>query len=370
MPVKTGVRPSTRGTPTPVQHTQPRIAVVDDPRFDAHRARGHHPECPERLDAARSGLLSTVPETHRVRIAARPVRTDEAERVHGTTYLSQLADALSRGSGHLDPDTYFSPGSREAAWAAAGGAAELARTLLVGDVRRGVALLRPPGHHARPGGAMGFCMLNNVAIAATVALEHGAERVCIVDWDVHHGNGTQDRFFDDPRVLFISLHQWPFYPGSGRPEEVGAGEGQGRTVNVALPAGSGPGIYGEAFRQLVLPLLDAFGADLTLVSAGFDGHTRDPLASLDLDTPTYAAMTTALALQAERAGHGRLGLILEGGYDLAALEESIAAVGHALLGHGTDLPEVHPRADERRALERTIERVAPHWPGIDLGPER
>jgi acetoin utilization deacetylase AcuC-like enzyme len=347
-----------------VERTAHPIAIVDDPRFDAHRAHGPHPERPERLEAARSGLAAAIPEACRVSVPVRPVRPEEARLVHETSYVERLEAALDRGQTAWDPDTYLTPGTRDAAWGAAGAAIDLAETLLAGRTRRGMALIRPPGHHARPDNAMGFCLLNNVALAAAAALEHGAERVCILDWDVHHGNGTQDRFFDDPRVLFVSLHQWPLYPGTGSPAEVGGGAGRGHTINIALPEGSSSEIYGEAFRRLVLPVLDAFQSDLTLVSAGFDAHARDPLAGLELEASTYAAMTTALIQQAERAGHGRLGLFLEGGYDLQALEASVAAVGHALLGEVTDLPEDRPRPAEREALEATMRLVAPHWPNV------
>jgi acetoin utilization deacetylase AcuC-like enzyme len=200
---------------------------------------------------------------------------------------------------------------------------------------------------------MGFCLLNNIALAATAALDAGAERVAIVDWDVHHGNGTQDAFYEDPRALFISLHQWPFSPGTGRPEEVGVGRGSGLTVNLAMPEGSGPEAYGAAFRDVVLPSLEAFGADLLLVSAGFDAHGRDPLGGLSLDDATYGAMATALLRHAEGLGHGRVGFVLEGGYDLTALEGSVEAVARALGGESTDLPEGALKAGERAAIDRT-----------------
>ncbi|MFW5875600.1 MAG: histone deacetylase [Myxococcota bacterium] len=347
---------------TPLK-AEPKIAIVDDARFDQHHSVRYHPERPERLEAARAGLARSLPPERRLAIAARPVRPEEVGRVHPNRYLDALERALARGAGQLDPDTYFGPGTREAAWMAAGGAADMAMALMEDRAKRGVALLRPPGHHARPATAMGFCLLNNVAIAATAALERGAERVAIVDWDVHHGNGTQERFYGDPRVLFISLHQWPFFPGTGTANEVGSGEGRGRNVNVALPSGSGPEIFGEAFRRLVRPLLDAFDAQLTLVSAGFDAHARDPLAGMELDAGSYAAMGSALVEQAEQAGHGRVGLVLEGGYDLRALEESTAAATRALLGERTPLPEGRPKEAERRALDETIAQTRPHWSG-------
>jgi acetoin utilization deacetylase AcuC-like enzyme len=208
---------------------------------------------------------------------------------------------------------------------------------------------------------MGFCMLNNVALAASTALACGARRVAIVDWDVHHGNGTQAAFYDDPRVLFISLHQYPFYPGTGAPDEVGNGAGRGHTANIALPRDQGPETYGYAFRRLVLPLLERFSADLILVSAGFDAHRRDPLAQMRLDRESYQAMGSALVDHAERAGHGRVGLVLEGGYDLYALEESVAGATHALMGERLPLPEDAPQPVGRDAVEQTRRALEPYW---------
>jgi acetoin utilization deacetylase AcuC-like enzyme len=227
--------------------------------------------------------------------------------------------------------------------------------------RRGIALLRPPGHHAEPGRPMGFCLLNNIAVAAHAARAAGARRVAIVDFDVHHGNGTQAAFYDDPDVLFVSLHQYPLYPGTGAPREVGAGAGRGRTVNLALPPEQGPETYGAAFRQVVVPVLDAFGADVVLVSAGFDAHARDPLAQMELDSAGFAALTSALVAHAERAGHGRVGLLLEGGYDLVALEQSVAAVTRALRGERTELPTGKVPSSASDAIAATRAALSPFW---------
>lgn len=342
------------------------LAVVDDERFDLHAPQGYHPERVERLAAARSGLAAIPRAAWRLRPAEAATAEDLA-RVHGVGYLRRLDRELVGAAGHLDADTYFSAGTREAAWLAAGSAAALARDLLAGRSTRGLALLRPPGHHATADAAMGFCLLNNVAVAAAAALTAGARRVAVVDWDVHHGNGTQDAFYEDPRVLFVSLHQWPFYPGTGAATEVGRGPGIGKTVNLALPAHSGPETYASAFRDVVLPLLDAHGADLTLVSAGFDAHERDPLASMCLDAPTYGALASALVAQAERggAGHGRVGFVLEGGYDLQALEASVGAVARAAVGERSALPEGRPPADGAAAIERTRRALAPYWAALD-----
>ena len=338
------------------------IAIVDDERFDAHhdRAAGH-PESPERLLAARSGLYAALPEAQRLPVAAHPASGDELGRVHDAQYVRALRERLAHGSGNLDPDTYFNPATAEAAWLAAGGAAELVRCIMRGEALRGIALLRPPGHHAEPAAAMGFCMLNNIAVAAHAALAAGAERVAIVDWDVHHGNGTQHAFYDDARVLFVSLHQYPFYPGTGSPRELGRGAGLGSTANLALPAGQGPETYAYAFERVVLPLLDRFAPDLVLVSAGFDAHARDPLAQMALDSESYQAMTSALLAQAERTGHGRLALVLEGGYDLRALEQSVRLVARALAGDRLALPTELPRSAGRDAVELTRTALQPIW---------
>jgi acetoin utilization deacetylase AcuC-like enzyme len=338
------------------------VAIVDDPRFDAHHdGSGHHPECPERLDAAREGLNLGLGEAARNAVTAREITTDELARVHSLAYVERLQARLCNGFGHLDPDTYFSPGTREAAWLAAGGVVDMAQGLVTGTYKRGVALLRPPGHHAVAAASMGFCLLNNVALAASAALAQGLKRVAIIDWDVHHGNGTQDMFYQDANVLFTSLHQYPFYPGTGAPSEIGCEAGTGYTANLALPADSGPETYGAAFREVVLPMLRQYQPELVLVSAGFDAHQRDPLASMNLDRQTYGALASSLIDLVDSLGHGRIGFVLEGGYDLYALSDSVQEVARALLGTRTELPFGRLHARERQAIEYTRKQLAPHW---------
>jgi acetoin utilization deacetylase AcuC-like enzyme len=338
------------------------IAIVDDLRFDAHEERsGHHPECPERLVAARQGLYASVDDALRLGVPARDATTSELARVHTPQYLGLLRNGIGSGYGNLDADTYFSPGTRDATWLAAGGAIDLATTLTNGGAKRGVALLRPPGHHATPGTSMGFCLLNNIALAASSALASGMKRVAIVDWDVHHGNGTQDAFYADPRVLFISLHQFPLYPGTGAAREIGDGPGRGFSANLAMPARSGDEAYGAAFREVVLPLLRAHAPELVLVSAGFDAHARDPLASLELSTAGYGAMASALLDIVDELGHGRIGFVLEGGYDLQALEASVAQVGASLTGQRIELARGTLRAQERAAIDATLHALSPYW---------
>ena len=315
----------------------PPIAIVDDRCFDRHRSAEPHPERPERLVAARGGLESALPSSQRLNVAARAATEEELLAVHAPEYLERLERELAGSWGHLDGDTYFCPDTREAAWLAAGGAVELCDAIMDGRAHRGLALLRPPGHHACRSRAMGFCLLNNVAVAAGAALARGADRVAIVDWDVHHGNGTQDIFYEDDRVLFISTHQWPLYPGTGSARETGSGDGSGYTVNVPMPPGAGPNAYGEAFREIVLPALRRFEADLVLVSSGLDAHRRDPLAQIQLDSEAFGAMTTALCRHVDDLGHGRLALCLEGGYDLEAIEGATSEIVSALLGRGREL---------------------------------
>jgi acetoin utilization deacetylase AcuC-like enzyme len=331
------------------------LAIVDDPRFDLHRAEGPHPERPARLDAARAGLRAALGDSAGISLEARTASPDELAVVHAAPYLRDLERTLDgHPRGRLDEDTYFGPETREAAWYAAGGAIQLAEALMAGTSRRALALLRPPGHHAEPDRAMGFCLLNNIALAARAAQRAGARRVAIIDWDVHHGNGTQHAFEQDPDVLFVSLHQWPLYPGTGGPHEIGRDAGLGRTANLALPAGSGDEVYGEAFRRVVLPLVRAHAPDLILVSAGFDAHARDPLAAMELSEAAYAGMTTALVDAADALGHGRVGFVLEGGYDLVALEVSVAATVRAAVGATrTELPTGRIPEAALEAIERT-----------------
>src|SRR5215470_9472159 len=232
------------------------VGVVIDELFLGHVPQGLHPERPERLAAVARALAENGLRDRAKLGPARAAAADDLTRVHELSYLADLERLVPGRTGWLDEDTYFSPGSWKAALAAAGGAADLARAVVDGKLDRGLAVVRPPGHHATPGRAMGFCLLNNVAVAAAAARAAGLARVAIIDWDVHHGNGTQDIFWTDPNVLFVSSHQYPFYPGTGASIEVGGGEGAGKTVNLPLPEGCGDAEYMAAFLEVVLPVLD------------------------------------------------------------------------------------------------------------------
>jgi len=307
--------------------------LVDDPLFMEHRARGYHPERPERLVAAKHAI--DIVKARGVGFETLPPRDateDEIARVHTKAYIDEL-ETTSGLFAALDDDTYLSPKSVPAAFRAAGGAIAMVESLLdAKGPKQGVALIRPPGHHARPSSGMGFCLLNNVAIAAHAALARGIERIAIVDWDVHHGNGTQESFYEDPRVLFTSLHQYPFYPGTGAASETGAGKGEGFTVNIPLSQNAGDMAYAAAFERVVLPVLESYAPELVLISAGFDAHARDPLASMVLTPEAYRQMSQGVAAIAARSAAGRVGVVLEGGYDLGGVSDSLIATLEGLAG--------------------------------------
>ncbi|MCA9585424.1 MAG: histone deacetylase [Myxococcales bacterium] len=321
--------------------------LLSDPRFFQHRAGAYHPERPERLDAARAAVeqsrLAFMP------LEPRLATAEELARVHTPAFVEWLA-SMEGKQAFIDADTFVSPRSAEIARLAAGGTVAMVDALVDGPLRRGVALVRPPGHHARADQAMGFCLLNNVAVAAAHARARGLGRVAIIDWDVHHGNGTQEMFYDDPSVLYVSTHQFPFYPGTGAVLETGTGEGTGHTVNVPLTAGGGDGVFRGAFERIILPVLDEFAPDLVLVSAGFDASARDPLAEMTLTADAFGWMARELRRVADRHAGGRIALVLEGGYDLIALETGLLAATRGIVeGVGIDIPRDVDAADIGRA---------------------
>jgi acetoin utilization deacetylase AcuC-like enzyme len=339
----------------------PRALVIDDPRFDRHAPLGHHPERPERLVAAREAIARASAAGVRFdRVEPRAATDDELARAHDRRFVEALTK-LRGERGYLDPDTYVSAASVETARLAAGSLISMVDAIIDGPVPKGVALLRPPGHHARPAKAMGFCLLNNVAIAAAHARSRGLERVAVVDWDVHHGNGTQEIFWSDPHVLYVSTHQSPFYPGTGAADEVGDGGGQGFTVNVPLAAGGGDGVYARAFERVVLPVVESYAPDLLLVSAGFDAAARDPLAQMELSSNAFGWMARELARLAGRSARGRMALVLEGGYDLVALE---AGLGSAIDGMLADRAEsINPTDDD--GITRAALYAKKSWSHVD-----
>jgi acetoin utilization deacetylase AcuC-like enzyme len=301
--------------------------IVRDPAYLKHVAGDHHPESPERLSRIYEMLEELGPSLNIREIPARNATQAEISAVHDPRYVSHIASTAGRSETLLDPDTGACSDSWDAASRAVGGLLNLLDAVMAGGVRNGFALVRPPGHHAERRRAMGFCLFNNVALAARHALnEHGMERVAIVDWDLHHGNGTQNAFYDDARVLFVSAHQYPHYPGTGGIREVGQGPGEGFTVNIPLPPGIGDIEYATVFHAIVAPVLEAFRPQLILVSAGFDAHAKDPLGGLNLTEEGYEQMVQMLMHLAAEFCSDRLVLTLEGGYNPRALRDSVARV--------------------------------------------
>jgi len=336
--------------------------VITDKRFLEHDPGRGHPESPARLDAVQTDLAGAP--IAGVTVEAPRFATDaEIEAVHPAGYREAL-ESLAGRSSQLDPDTVMSPGSWDAVRLAAGAAVDAALATLSGRARNAFALVRPPGHHAVPDRAMGFCLLNNAAIAAEAARRAGAARVLIVDWDVHHGNGTQDIFAGRDDVLYMSVHQYPFYPGTGAAEDVGRGKGAGFTLNVPLEAGSTDGDYDEVFKSLVIPVIDQFRPELLLISAGFDAHEQDPLARMRLSIPGYAALTKSLCDAADRHCHGRLVAVTEGGYDLTALKGCLESTIAILDGAPVQPPPDAPRPATQRsrmAIAQTRSAHGKYW---------
>ncbi len=304
------------------------LGYVLDEIFGAsgHRAPSGHPERPARFDAIRDALNEANLATRGTQVPIRAATDDELARVHASGYLQDLEKVVPGKQGWLDGDTYFSPGTWDAARAAAGTTAQLALGVLKGELSRGIAVVRPPGHHATRDRAMGFCLLNNVAVAAAAARAAGAARVAIIDWDVHHGNGTQDIFWDDPDVLYMSVHQYPYYPGTGAPTEIGGEKARGATVNVGLPGGARDEDYAAVFDHVFVPKLLAYKPDLVLVSAGFDAFEHDPLAGMRVTHEGFARMARRLRAVADRTAGGRIVAVLEGGYDLDGLAGGMTKV--------------------------------------------
>jgi acetoin utilization deacetylase AcuC-like enzyme len=306
------------------------VLILAGPTGDHHHDGGrYHPEQPARVTAVMAGIDDLRLGDELVSVPATPAPAEALARVHSATHLEQLANFCGRGGGQLDPDTFAGPDSWDAARLAAGAGLSAVRELQ--GRGEGVAFVaaRPPGHHAGRDEAMGFCLLNNVAVTAA-ALTAGGDRVLIVDWDVHHGNGTQSIFWDDPQVLYVSTHQWPLFPGTGRAVEVGGPEALGLTVNVPLPVGATGDVVRLALQHTAGPAIEAFAPDWVLVSCGFDAHRADPLGALSLTDGDFGALATLV--QAYTPAAGRLVFFLEGGYDFGALRASVSATLGAVLG--------------------------------------
>ncbi len=315
-----------------------KVGFVYDPIYLKHDT-GQHVENARRLEAIISHLEQTGLKQQLTPIKPRPATIEELSLVHQEQYISHIREAAQRGGGWLDLDTVMSPDSYDAALYAAGGAIKAVEAVMKGEVNSAFALVRPPGHHATPRRAMGFCLFNNIAIAAKYALaKFGLEHLVIIDFDVHHGNGTQEVFYDNPQVLYASTHQYPHYPGTGSIEEIGSGEAEGTIVNIPLPGGCGDAEYQQVFEQIIVPAAKRFKPQLILVSAGYDLHWADELALMQVSVTGFAQMVKIIKGLADELCGGRLVFSLEGGYNLSALAASVKATFEVLLGN-TDIED-------------------------------
>ncbi len=310
-----------------------KVGYVYDPIYLKHDT-GNHPENAQRLEAIISHLEQTGLMPKLSLIKPRAATVEEISLVHGKQYISNIQEVAKDSGGWLDVDTVMSPGSYDAAVYAAGGLIRATEAVMDKEAGSAFALVRPPGHHATATQAQGFCLFNNIAIAAKYALnKYRLKRIAIIDFDVHHGNGTQEAFYDDPRVLYVSTHEFPLYPGTGRIEETGSEEGRGTKVNIPLPAGSGDAEYLEVFDQVIVPVVRRFSPQLILVSAGYDAHWSDSIAMMEVSVTGFAQMAGIIKGLADELCSGRLVFTLEGGYSLYALAASVKATFDVFLGN-------------------------------------
>ncbi len=333
-----------------------RVLVANHPSALEHDTGMHHPERPDRVRAVSRGIARSGLDV--VEFVPPEIQRSELALVHDPSYIEMVESFCSLGGGALDMDTVVSQASWEAALTAAGGVKALVDELRVTEDATGFAITRPPGHHAMRDRAMGFCVFNNVAVTAAL-LRAGGERVAILDWDVHHGNGTQALLAGDPGVLYVSIHQAPFYPFDGWLDDIEIDDGKGTVVNIPVPAGTAGDVYRRAWGELVLPVVTQFEPEWVLVSAGYDAHENDPLADLELTSEDYGWMAAQLAVTHPAA---RTVVALEGGYDLTALEESAALTVMGLAGVAPVGELTHMSPDRSRAaLDEAALTIARHW---------
>jgi acetoin utilization deacetylase AcuC-like enzyme len=333
------------------------VALLSSPACLHHETRDH-PENTDRLEAIDEALAKSGLHARLLHPVAPPAALDDIVAVHERSYVQYLAALAQRGGGQLDMDTQVSAGSFDAARAAAGCTIGAVDAVMSGAAQAAFALVRPPGHHARPARGMGFCLLNNIAIAAQYALRvHHLERVLIVDFDAHHGNGSQEAFYDSPQVMYFSTHEYPFYPGSGHWDETGAGAGEGFTVNVPLPAGTGDDGLMQAYEDVLAPLARRFRPQAILVSAGYDIHWADPLTGMGASVSGIASIVALIHSLTEELCPGRLVFALEGGYNRDALAASTVATLQVLLKDTQIADPLGPYHGRIADVSETLDRV-------------
>lgn len=341
--------------------TPMRVAFYDDPIFREHDAGPGHPERAERLEAVAAAAHAL--RERLVLLKPREATRTELQRVHTAEHIALIASTEGK-TVRLDPDTQAGPHSYRAALKAAGAVVDAVDRVLKGEIDRAFCCVRPPGHHAEADRAMGFCLFNNVAVAAAHALAQGLERVMVIDFDVHHGNGTQHIFESDPRVLYVSTHAFPFYPGTGGLDEVGEGKGRGFTVNLPMPTGCGDAEYALVYREFVEPIARAFGPELLLVSAGFDPGQGDPISPMNVTAAGFAEIADACLAGVQGSARGHAVFALEGGYRLENLKGGTAACLRSLLGE----PHERLKAPASKQLERLLQayrkELAGFWPAL------
>jgi acetoin utilization deacetylase AcuC-like enzyme len=336
-----------------------RTGIVIDTRYQEHYTGRQHPE-----RAARIGtLLSLIKEYRRpeiTRLEPRPATPEEIALIHDPSYIGRVAATAEKNSFAFDADTPVSAQSYATALLATGGLLAVLEAIMNREVDNGFALVRPPGHHAERNRAMGFCLFNSAAIGAQyLRAKFALKRILVMDWDLHHGNGTQHSFYDDPGILYLSTHQYPYYPGTGAVDEVGRGQGEGYTVNLPIPAGWGDREYQELFQGVIDPICRQFDPEFVLISAGFDAHSRDPLGGLEVTEEGFSVMARVLLRIARDHAQGRCAAILEGGYDLQGLQQSVARVLDEM--GGEKLTAALPPLEPKGLLPRVHEVQRHYW---------